>query len=106
MIRTAPEQVELAGPSRASRGEGVGSILRSATVLYGSIGCLGVALFALTITSMLTGKASLAHLMVGLLGVALMTVAGIYFLLRRGHTAGSIDPAENASAEADDRRTL
>lgn len=86
VIRSMPpseERAERRSRSRSGDEEGAPSILKNAPVLYGSVGCLGVALFALTITSMLTGKPSVAHLLVGLVGVVLMTFAGIYFLLKR-----------------------
>lgn len=76
----AADEAGSAGPAHG----GIGDILKNGVVLFGSMGCLGVLLFALTVTSMLTGPASIAHLAIGLVGVALMTIAGIYFLLKRG----------------------
>jgi lysozyme len=80
VIRSIPSQDQVgpvSSPKVADRPRAGGSLL------FGGLGCLGVLLFALTLTSMLTGKASIAHLFVGLAGVVLMTLAGIHFLLKR-----------------------
>ena len=63
---------------------------RDWSIVYLSIGLLGVALFLAALFSMLGGKATPANLFVGLLGILLMTPAGGYFLLRllnRGRAA-------------------
>jgi hypothetical protein len=52
------------------------------SMIYFSIGLLGVALFAAALFSMFSGKASPVNLVVGLMGILLMTPAGGYFLLR------------------------
>ena len=101
VIRTQPDGDQRRG-RRVTRQKGDddgASILKNAPVLYGSVGCLGVALFALTITSMLTGKPSVAHLLVGLVAVALMTFAGIYFLLKRSGSPLTSDAAAKAARE-------
>jgi lysozyme len=56
--------------------------LHSRSLIYFSVGLLGVALFAAALFSMFTGKASPVNLVVGLMGILLMTPAGGYFLLR------------------------
>ena len=56
--------------------------LRNRSVIYVSIGLLGVALFAAALFSMLSGKASPLNLVIGVMGILLMTPAGGYFLLR------------------------
>jgi lysozyme len=62
---------------------GVSAMLHDRTFLFSSIGLLGVMLFFLAIATMLTGKATLGHLLIGFLGVVLITPAGVYFLMRR-----------------------
>jgi hypothetical protein len=56
--------------------------MRRRAIIYGCVGLLGVGLFAAALLSMLGGKASVLNLATGLLGIALMTPAGGYFLLR------------------------
>jgi len=65
------------------RPAGAPSILQDRTVLFSAIGLLGVALFTLAIFTMLVGKATLWHLLIGFLGVVLITPAGVFFLMRR-----------------------
>ncbi len=62
---------------------GVAAMLHDRTFLFSSIGLLGVVLFFLAIATMLTGKATWGHLLIGFLGVVLITPAGVYFLMRR-----------------------
>ena len=56
--------------------------LHDRTWLYTGIGLLGVAFFAAALFSMLIGKATPMNLVIGLIGILLMTPAGGYFLLR------------------------
>ena len=56
--------------------------LHDRTWLYTGIGLLGVALFAAALFSMFSGKATPVNLIIGLIGILLMTPAGGYFLLR------------------------
>ncbi len=72
--------VDVAGKPRSSV---IGSIMHDRTVLFSAIGLIGVALFTLAIFSMLAGKATPWHLLIGILGVALITPAGMFFLMRR-----------------------
>ncbi len=67
--------------------------LQDRTVLFSAIGLLGVALFALAIFTMLVGKATLWHLLIGFLGVVLITPAGVFFLMRRMGDAAAGDDA-------------
>lgn len=64
-------------PSRSA------SALQDRTVLFSAIGLLGVSLFTLAILTMLVGKPTLWHLVIGSLGVVLITPAGIFFLMQR-----------------------
>ena len=59
------------------------AFLHDRTVVFSAIGLLGVALFALAIITMLVGKATISHLLIGCLGVALITPAGVFFLMQR-----------------------
>ena len=56
--------------------------LHNRSLIYFSIGLLGVALFAAALFSMFSGKASPVNLVIGLMGILFMTPAGGYFLLR------------------------
>jgi len=51
------------------------------TFIYGAVGVLGAVLFAAALFSMLSGKASPVNLIIGLIGILLMTPVGGYFLL-------------------------
>lgn len=65
-------------------------LLRNRVILYASIGVLGVFLFSIAVGNMAFGKASsatLGTLFMGILGIALMTPAGVWFLMRRANTA-------------------
>lgn len=82
----------------------LGGILQNRTVLWASVGCLGVLFFALAITSMLIGKATVAHLAIGFLGIILIAPASVYFLLRRtggeaSEHAPAVEPIRNAEGE-------
>jgi lysozyme len=72
------------------RRRGGWSVLTDRTVVFAVIGLLGVALFTLAIFTMLVGRATPWHLVVGTLGVALMTSAGIHHLMQR---TGARSPA-------------
>jgi len=52
------------------------------SMVYFAVGLLGLALFAAALFSMFMGKANPTNLIVGLLGIFLMTPAGGYFLLQ------------------------
>jgi lysozyme len=56
--------------------------LHDRSMIYISVGLLGVALFAAALFSMFSGKATPVNLVIGLMGILLMTPAGGYFLLR------------------------
>ena len=60
-----------------------GGLLQNRQVLFASIGILGIVLFFSAITTMLMGRATWTHLLIGFLGVLFITPAGVYFLLRR-----------------------
>lgn len=60
-----------------------GGLLQNRQVLFASIGILGVVLFFSAITTMLMGRATWTHLLIGFLGVLFITPTGVYFLLRR-----------------------
>ena len=64
--------------------------------LYASIGVLGVFLFSLAVGNMAFGKASSANLgtlFIGVLGICLMTGAGVWFLTRHLNASASAIPA-------------
>jgi lysozyme len=82
----------------ASRLSGMSRVLQDRTVLFSSIGLLGVALFTLAIFNVLFGKATLWHLLIGILGVVLITPAGVFFLMRRTGEAPSADQAPPTTA--------
>jgi hypothetical protein len=67
---------------------------RHRSLIYVSIGLLGVALFAAALFSMFNGKASAVNLVIGLMGILLMTPAGGYFLLRFLNKQDDVDGAE------------
>lgn len=56
--------------------------LHDRSMIYFAVGLLGVALFAAALFSMFSGKASPVNLVIGLMGILLITPAGGYFLLR------------------------
>jgi lysozyme len=55
--------------------------LHNRSVIFFSVGLLGVGLFAAAVFSMLSGKAGLVNLVIGLMGILLLTPAGGYFLM-------------------------
>ncbi len=73
----------------------IGGLLQNRTVLFASIGILGVVLFFSAITTTLVGRATWAHLLIGFLGVLFITPAGVYFLLRRMHKTPDLEDIAN-----------
>jgi lysozyme len=65
----------------ADFGDAVPSRLHNRSFIYSAVGLLGVALFAAALFSMFSGKANPVNLVIGLMGILLMTPAGGYFLL-------------------------
>jgi len=70
----APAPVEPGADAKALR-------LPNRTFIYAAVGVLGAVLFAAALFSMFSGKASPVNLVIGLIGILLMTPAGGYFLL-------------------------
>jgi hypothetical protein len=75
-------------------------MLQDRNVLFATMGLLGVALFTLAIFTMLVGRATPWHLVVGALGVALMTWAGIHYLMQRTGELPSEPDLGDEQAEA------
>ncbi len=75
-----------------------GGALQNRTVVWGAVGCVGIVLFALAVSSMMIGQPTPMHLGIGLLGVVLITLAGIHFLLSRTAPAAD-EPAAPTRSE-------